>query len=89
MTGRELAERRQKLALSQEDVAQLAGLIGRHRRMTVSKWETGTKPLTRMVSHLLDIELGRLEALDSINLEAERREMAHLIGKRERRVAFK
>ncbi len=89
MTGDDLAQRRQCLGLSQDDIAELVGLIGRHRRMTVSKWEAGTKPLSRMVSHLLDIELGRLEALDSIDLETERREMARLIGKRERRVAFK
>jgi transcriptional regulator with XRE-family HTH domain len=61
MTGEELKRRREALGLSQEKVADLAGIKGAHRRQAVYRWENGIRDIPIAEGALLDIRLGDLE----------------------------
>lgn len=76
MTGIELRQRREKLQLSQEHIAYLAGLTGKHRRVSVYQWEMGRYPVSETTAALLDIKLGRLEAMEPVALDEERQIIA-------------
>ena len=57
MTGNELQEWRRKWGLSQEGLAQRLGVI----RVTVARWETGTRAIPSFLSLALEALENRME----------------------------
>jgi transcriptional regulator with XRE-family HTH domain len=82
VNGTTLAVRREALGLNQSEIADLAGLKGKHRRMTVYHWEIGKRNISAALSRLLDQELSRLESLGPDQLEAEREKLREASGRR-------
>lgn len=57
MTGLELKEWRRKLGLTQEDLARRLGVI----RLTVARWETGTRAIPSFLQLALEALENRME----------------------------
>jgi len=57
MTGKELQEWRRKWGLSQKGLAQRLGVI----RVTVARWETGTRAIPSFLSLALEALENRME----------------------------
>lgn len=82
MTPKVLMRRREALGLNQSEVAELAGLTGKHRRMTVYAYESGKRNMSAAVATLLDIRLGELEAMEPADLAAFRDRLRQKSGRR-------
>ena len=61
MTGEELKRRRLALGLSQEKVAELAGVTGEHRRQAAYRWENRVREIPPAEGALLDLRLTEYE----------------------------
>lgn len=55
MNGERLKEIRERLGLTQDELAELIGLKGKYRRNTVTRWEMGQMAIREPTARLIEI----------------------------------